>query len=83
MSINLADVNVLHDKVVGHLNGGKISGRFAKTVFYFLRADAYNSFTVIIKGKAVYLGDREGMQIPCKLKFIGQKKYVEISQSLH
>ncbi len=70
---------VLHDRVVGHLKLGK-SGRFAKTVFYFLRADAYSSSTVIIKGKAVNLGDGEGMQVPCKLKFIGQKKYVEILQ---
>jgi hypothetical protein len=35
----------------------------------------------IIKGKAVNLGDGEGMQVPCKLKFIaiGQETYVEIS----
>ena len=48
---------------------------------YFLQADTYSSCTVIIKGKAVNLGDGEGMQVPCKLKFIaiGQEKYVEIS----
>ena len=59
---------LLHDRVVGHLKRGK-SGRFAKTIFYFLRADTYSSCTVIIKGKAVNLGDGEGMQVPCKLKF--------------
>ncbi len=67
---------LLHDRVVGHLKRGK-SGRFAKTVFYFLRADAYSSCTVIIKGKAANLGDGEGMQVPCKLKFIRQKKICE------
>ena len=64
---------VLHDRVVGHLKRGR-SGLFAKTVFYFLRADAYSSCTVIIKGRAVNLADGEGMQVPCKLEFIGQKK---------
>jgi hypothetical protein len=39
-----------HDRVVGHLKRGK-SGRFTKTIFYFLRADTYSSCTVIIKGK--------------------------------
>ena len=63
---------------MGHLRLGK-SGRFAKTVFYFLRADTYSSCTVIIKGRAFNLAGGElGMQVPCKLEFIGQKKYVEI-----
>jgi hypothetical protein len=70
---------LLHDRVVGHLKRGK-SGRFAKTIFYFLRADTYSSCTVIIKGKAVNLGDGEGMPVPCKLKFFGQEKYVKILQ---
>ena len=70
---------LLHDRVVGHLKRGK-SGRLAKTIFYFLRADTYSSCTVIIKGKAVNLGDGEGMQVPCKLKFFGQEKYVKILQ---
>ena len=35
---------------------------------------------VVIKGKAINLGDGEGMQVPCKLKFTGQEKYVEILQ---
>jgi uncharacterized SAM-dependent methyltransferase len=64
---------------VGHLKRGK-SGRFGKTIFYFLRADIYSSCTVIIKGKAVNLGDGYGMQVPCKLKFFAQEKYVEILQ---
>ena len=54
------------DKVVGHLKKGK-TGRFAKTVFYFLRANKNNSCTAIMKGKPVNLGDGEGMQVPCTL----------------
>ena len=57
---------LLGDKVVGHLKRGK-SGRFAKTISYFLQADPCSSCRVIIKGKAVNLGDGEGMQVPCKL----------------
>ena len=48
------------DKVVGHLKKGK-TRRFAKTVFYFLRANKNNSYTAIVKGKPVKLGDGEGM----------------------
>ena len=35
---------------------------------------------MIIKGKAVNLGDGEGMQVPCKLKCFGQEQYVKILQ---
>ena len=57
---------LLGDKVVGHLKRRR-SGRFAQTISYFLRADPCSSCRVIIKGKAVNLGDGEGMQVPCKL----------------
>ena len=46
---------MLGDKIVGHLKKGR-TGRFAKTVFYFLRADEKGSCTAIVKGKAVNLG---------------------------
>ena len=55
------------DEVVGHLKKGK-TGRFAKTVFHFLKADKNNSCTAaIVKEKPVNLGDGEGMQVPCAL----------------
>ena len=69
----------LDDEVVGHLKRGK-SGRFAKTIFYFLRADPRSSCSVIIKGKAVNLGDGEGMQVPCKLRLSGAGKFVNVLQ---
>ena len=52
--------------IVGHLPHGK-NGRFAKMVFYFLRADKYAEFKVTITGKEVNLRDGEGMQVPCLL----------------
>ncbi|PFX18468.1 ATP-dependent DNA helicase Q1 [Stylophora pistillata] len=72
-------VCVMQDQetIVGHLKKGK-SGRFAKTIFYFLRVDNRNSCTVIVTGMPVNLGDGEGMQVPCKLLFEGEKKYVSI-----
>ena len=33
------------------------SGRFAKTIFYFLRADKKNDCTVVVTGKAINRGD--------------------------
>ena len=53
---------LLYDRVVGHFKPGK-SGRIARAI-YFLRADTYSACTVTIKGKAVNLGDGEGMQVP-------------------
>ena len=70
---------VLKDgEVVGHLKRGK-SGRFAKTIFYFLETDQHSSCSVAIKAdKAVNFGDGEGMHIPCKLRLSGQEKFVNI-----
>ena len=39
------------------------NGRFAKTIFYYMRADTRNSCSVVVKGKAVNLGDGDGMQV--------------------
>ena len=59
-----------NNKTVGHLQLGK-EGKFAKTVFYFLRADEYGLCNVLIKGKPVDLGD--GMQVVCTSNFIGRR----------
>ena len=47
------------DEVFGHLMKGK-SGRFAKTIFYLLRADKKNDCTVVVTGKAINRGDVKG-----------------------
>ena len=56
----------------GHLPLG-CSGKFAKTIFYFLRADEWSGCKVIVTGKPINRGDVDGMQVPCLLKFHGQK----------
>ena len=54
--------------VVGHLPLG-CSGKFAKKIFYFLRADEWSECKVIVTGKPVNCEDGDGMQVPCLLKF--------------
>ena len=48
------------EKVAGHLSLGE-NGKFAKTIFYFLRADPYGKCNITVTGKAVNLGDGDGM----------------------
>ena len=51
-------------------------------LFYFLRADEYDSCNVLIKGKPVNLGDGDGMQVSCTLNFVGPKKFICILQKI-
>ena len=77
---NLVDKYMVYVKkeseIVGHLPLGK-EGKFAKTMFYFLRADEYGSCNVLIKGKPVNLGDGDEMQVSCTFNFVGQKKFLQ------
>ena len=63
--------------IVGHLPLAK-NGKFAKMIFYFLKADQDAECKVVITGKEVSLGDGDGMQVTCKLKISGPRKMVEI-----
>ena len=67
---NLVDKYVVcvkkENEIVGHLSLRK-DGKFAKTVFYFLRTDEYGLWNVLIKEKPVNLGDGDGMQVSCTL----------------
>ena len=67
------------NEIAGHLSLVK-DGTFAKTLFYFLRADEYGSCNVLIKGKPVNLGDGDGMQVSCTLNFAARKKFICILQ---
>ena len=57
--------------IVGHLPLGK-NGKFAKTIFYFLRADQDVECKVAITCEEVNLDDGYGMQVSCKLKISGR-----------
>ena len=63
--------------IAGHLPLSK-NGKFAKMIFYFLRADQDAECKVVITVKEVNLGDWDGMQVPCKLKISDPRKMVEI-----
>ena len=62
---------------VGHLPKGK-TGRFSKTVFYFLKIENTSCKVAITSQKTVNLGDGLRMRIPCKLIFRGQSQFVDI-----
>ena len=53
-------------RVIGHLKKGK-TGRYARTVFYFLRANPRVNFE-----------DGQGLKIPCTILFKGEEKYIEV-----
>ena len=63
--------------IVGHLKKGK-SGRFAKTIFYYLRSHPQANCTAKVTGKRFNLGDGEGLQVPCILQFTGERKFLSI-----
>ena len=65
------------NRIVGHLPLGK-SGKFAKTMFHFLKADELSSCKIVVAGKPVNLGDDDGMQVSCTLMFTGVKKCIDI-----
>ena len=61
------------NKIVGHLPLGK-SGKFPKTIFYFLRSDELSSCKIVITGKPVNLGDGEGIQVPMQVNIHWNRK---------
>ena len=70
------------NQIIGYLPLGK-DGKFAKTAFYFLRADDYGSCNVLIKGKPVNLGDGDGMQVLCSLNFVGRNEvYLHFAEDI-
>ena len=63
------------ETIVGHLTKGT-AGRFARTIFYLLRSDAYSSTWTKVAGKRCNFGDGERMQVPLSLP--GQPKFASL-----
>ena len=63
--------------VIGHLPNRK-SGKYAKTIFYFLKTDPSNICDVKTAGKAANLGDNKGMRIPSLTQCTGNCEMVNI-----
>ena len=47
---------------------------------YFLRADEYVLWNVLMKEKLVNLSDGDGMQVSCTLNFVDWKNFICILQ---
>ena len=67
--------------VIGHLPKETI-GKYAKTIFYFLRNDSVNVCKVKVTVKAVNLGDDKGMRIPCVLQLTGNSQMVSLLKEI-
>ena len=64
-------------KVGGHLPLVK-SGKFAKTIFYYLEISESNVCVVVVTRKPVNQGDGNWMKLPCSLQFTAEEKYIKV-----
>ena len=60
-------------RVIGHLKKGN-TGQYAKTVFYFLRANPMNTASVTVTGKRVNFEDGQDLQIKFPAQFYSREK---------
>ena len=60
--------------IIGHLKKGE-SGRFAKTIFYYLRSHPDAKCTAIVTRKRF---NGKGLQVPCTLKITRKRKFVSL-----
>ena len=63
--------------IVGNLPLEK-SGKFAETIFYFLKANKKHSCVIKVCGKAINGGGGLGMKVPCRLLFFAEEKYINV-----
>ena len=63
--------------VIDHFPLGK-SGKFAKTVFYFLKSDKNHHCKITVTGEATNDGDKLRMKVPCQLFFLAKEKFIII-----
>ena len=59
---------------------GEETGRFAKTIFFFLQGDPNSKAKAITSGRRCNLGDGEGLAFPYKLKLVGHWKFINVLQ---
>ena len=65
--------------VIVHLSLGK-SGKFAMTVFYFLKSNENHHSKITVTGKATNAGDGFRMKVPSQLFFLAEEKFIIIFQ---
>ena len=64
-------------KAVGHLKKGA-TGRFAKTISFFLKGNSYSEAKTI--RHRFELGVGKGLQVLSKLKLVGQRDFIDLLQ---
>ena len=64
---------------MGHLKK-TATGKFAKTIFFFLRSDPYPMAKTITSGRRCNLSDCKGSQVPCKLKLAVHRNFIDLLQ---
>ena len=69
------------NNVIGQLPKEK-SGKYAKTIFYFLKTNPLNIYHAKVTGKTVNLGNNKGMRTLCLPQFTGSCKMMNILQEL-
>ena len=70
-------VTVVKRVIWKHIMKGK-TGRFAKKMFYFLRASTCRKCHVQINGKAGNHGDLKIMKVPCIITFVGKSHFISV-----
>ena len=63
--------------MIGHLSLGK-SGKFSKTISYYLKTIENNVYVVVVAGNPVNQGGGKGMKVPCSLQFTVEQKYINV-----
>ena len=63
--------------IVGHLKKGK-SGRFAKTIFYYLGSHPQAKCTAKVTGTRFNLGDGEGLRVSRILQFNEERQFISV-----
>ena len=81
-SNNLMDKYAVADRrsdegIVGHAPLGR-SGKFAKTIFYFLNTNNKHSCVIRVLRKAINDDDGLGMKVPCRLLFFAEENYINV-----
>ena len=62
---------------LGYLKKGK-SGRFAKTMLYYLGSHPQVKCTAKVTGTRFNLGDGEGLRVFCILQFNGEREFISV-----
>ena len=66
-------------KVIGHISLEK-SGKFAKTIFYFLKTAKKTRYQIIVHGRAVSQNDGLRMKVPSRLLFTAEENSLLFSK---